>query len=172
MLREEAEGERFYELTHEYLITEIGTWIEPTDLEFKRAEELLQREMTNWSVHHLLIPRNRLAVLHTQRGRFTGVGSETWACLLRSAFVEDYQVTDWFKVASEDEDADVFKAITGLFISPTKEENRIVRRLAARTLGELKDARAVEPLVAMLQDEDKEVRQLAACARAEVRDPR
>ncbi len=53
-----------------------------------------------------------------------------------------------------------------------KDENMIVRRNAAKALGEMKDARAVEPLIATLKDEDATVRWQAAKALGEMKDAR
>ena len=173
LLRPEGvEGERLYELTHEYLITEISTWIELADLEFKQVEELLQREMINWRVHHSPIPRNRLEVLYPQRGQFTRLDIETWACLIRSSFVADFEVEDWFEAVSESNKLALFKAITSLFIAPLKEEDGLVRRRTVEVLGQLKDVRAVESLIAALQDNDEEVRKQAAQVLGQLKDVR
>ena len=42
---EEAEGEMRYQLAHEYLIQEIGGWLDPAELALKQTEELLQRQL-------------------------------------------------------------------------------------------------------------------------------
>ena len=47
-----------------------------------------------------------------------------------------------------------------------------VRQAAAEALGEIKDPRAVEPLIAALKDEDSDVRAAAAYALGEIKDPR
>ncbi len=44
--------------------------------------------------------------------------------------------------------------------------------MAAWALGEMRDPRAVEPLIAALKDKDYEVRVCAAIALGEMRDPR
>ena len=45
-----------------------------------------------------------------------------------------------------------------------KAKTVVVRRAAAKALGEIKDLRAVEPLISALKDSDKEVRKAAARA--------
>src|SRR6266568_1933156 len=129
--REEGEGEFLYELVHEFLITEIGTWIEPADLEIKQIAELLQRETINWRVHQLLIPKSRLEMLYAYRERLTMLDIEAWTCLLRSALVENLAFLDWVKTVSESDNLDLLKTIVEWLIVTLRDEDQDVRRLAA-----------------------------------------
>ncbi|MGB9872500.1 MAG: HEAT repeat domain-containing protein, partial [Anaerolineae bacterium] len=52
--------------------------------------------------------------------------------------------------------------VKGLIKALGYEKDWEIRRDAARALGELKDARAVEPLIAALKDKDSDVREAAA----------
>jgi hypothetical protein len=52
-----------------------------------------------------------------------------------------------------------------------KDENLGIRRMAASTLGNIKDPRAVEPLATALKDDDRNVRMMAAWALAEIGEP-
>ena len=53
------------------------------------------------------------------------------------------------------------KVIEGI-IATLKDKDGDVRWWAAKSLGELKDPRAVEPLISALKDEDENVRRTAA----------
>ena len=57
-------------------------------------------------------------------------------------------------------------------IEALKDKDRDVRRDAANALGEIKDARAVEPLIKALKDEDNYVREQAAAALGKIRGKR
>ncbi len=59
------DGESF-ELSHEYLIDEIGKWIEEKDRELKKARELLRQEMVNHERFGLLMAPSRLAIIKAQ----------------------------------------------------------------------------------------------------------
>ena len=51
-------------------------------------------------------------------------------------------------------------------------KNPFLARMAARALGELRDERAVEPLIEALHDRNEDVRCLAAKSLGEIGDPR
>jgi len=151
--REETAGDIVYELAHEYLVEEIGGWIDPADLAFKRLEELLAREVANWRVHGTLIPRDRLELLYRQRERFRGLDGETWTCILRSALHADLAVEDWARFAGETGDQ--------VILASVDDPAARIRRRAARATGQLGMADAIDPLIAALQDEDHTVREAA-----------
>ena len=189
--RDEGGGEITYEMAHEYLIEEIKKWIDLADLEFKQAQELLMREVANWRVYGIMIPKDRLELLHAQRERLRGLDDEAWECILRSALQADFAVEDWAKLAGEVgeklllatlndprkrvrwEAIYVLGVIWGLpEVSELVHEDNDVREAAAEALGTLGDPRAVEPLIAALQDENSDVRRAAAEVLGEVGDSR
>ena len=55
--REEVDGEVRYQLAHEYLIQEVGKWLDREDLAVKQAQELLQGTASWKQNRELLIPR-------------------------------------------------------------------------------------------------------------------
>jgi len=57
-------------------------------------------------------------------------------------------------------------------ITASKDKEAFVRRGAAVALGQIKDAHAVEPLIAALKDENASVRRSAAAALGEIKDVR
>ncbi len=189
--RDEVEGEIVYEMAHEYLIEEIKKWIDLADLEFKRAEELLRREVANWRVHGTPIPRDRLELIYAHRERLRGLDDEAWECILLSALQAEFALEDWVKLAGEvgeklllaalDDPREEMRraiirnlgAIWGLpEVSRLGDEDFDVRWKAAEVLGKPGDSRAVEPLIAALRDEDFDVRWKAAEALGELGDPR
>ena len=161
--RDEMEGEVLYELAHEYLATEIIKWVNPADQEFKQAEELLQRELVNWRVLHVRIPRNRLEVLYPHHERFKGLDAEEWKCLISSALAEDFAVADWTKTAGAIGEIVLFQAL--------KTADAEIRRRGVKTLGQIGSPRAVELLIAALKDEDRDIQEQAATVLREIRDP-
>ncbi len=56
------EGES-YELSHEYLIEEIGKWVDEHDRELKQARELLRQEMTNHQQFGLWMAPARMEII-------------------------------------------------------------------------------------------------------------
>src|SRR5688572_3252211 len=55
------------------------------------------------------------------------------------------------------------KAVEPLIIA-LKDSNSLIRKIAAETLGKIRDERAIEPLTALLKDRNKEVREKTALA--------
>lgn len=179
--RDEVKGKTAYEMVHEYLIEEIGRWVDQIDQAFKQAEELLAREVANWSVYGTLIPWERLKLLYAQRERFRGLDDDTWECLLRSALQTDFGVVEWARLAGEtgekvllialdDTDAKIRRRVVNALgklgtscaveplITALKDSNLEVRREVVESLGEIGDTRAVEPLSAVIKDNDWRVR--------------
>lgn len=192
--RDEVKGEVLYELAHEYLATEIVKWVNPADQELKQAEELLQRELVNWRVLHVLIPRDRLEVLYPYRERFKDMDADTWRCVISSALVEDFAAAGWTKTAGDIGElvlSQVLKTADArmrhkvvkmlgktrdpstikLLIAVLKDENAEVRWQTAWALAQI-GSRAFEPLIAALQDEDAKVREGAVWALGAIEDPR
>jgi hypothetical protein len=192
--RDEVAGQVVYEMAHEYLIEEIKKWIDQADLAFKQAEELLIREVANWRVHGTVIPKERLELLYDHRERLRGLEDETWRHIVRSALQANFAVADWARLAGVNrwgpliaalgnEGSNECRTAVATLINSgasavepltaaLRNEDHVVRRVAAGILGRLKDPRAVESLIHALQDEDNDVRRAAAGALKELRDPR
>jgi len=160
--RDRVGGETTYEIAHEYLIEKIRLWIDQADLEFKRLEELLGREVANWRVYGILIPEDRLQLLYPHREQLTGLSDEAWECILHSALEVDFEVLDWASLAGE----------VGIRLLLSRLDDEQEGTHAARVLGQLGDPRAVEPLIIALQDEHPSVREAVASVLGEIGDPR
>jgi hypothetical protein len=197
LYRDDIEGETRYELVHEYLTTEIVKWIDVADREFKRVEELLRSELAIWRSYRHLISLERLELLYPYRERFNGLDAEDWECILRSAIKAESDVgdefpgadvTDWVKVVREIDPTLLLNAIVEPLITQLQNKDSYVRKeaaeglakigkdgdvravepliaelqngnwMAAKALGKIGDVRAFEPLKVALQDEDKDVR--------------
>ena len=159
--RDEVEGEIVYEMAHEYLIAEIKQWIDTSDLALKQVEELLSREVINWRIHHMLIPRDRLELIYTQRARLGRIDDATGVCLLRSALQSNFAIGDWLQFVAH---STVQPLLVVLKDASLDAVNIDVRREVAEVLGKLGDARAVEPLIAALGDANTDVRREVAGA--------
>lgn len=141
--RDEMAGKITYELAHEYLTREIVKWINSADQEFKQAEELLEREVISWHLHHILIPKKRLEVLYSYREQFKGLKVKEWKCLLSSALEENFAIADWASAAGE---------IGEIFLLQTLEDSNVeMRRRGATALGKLGIPRAAVPLIVALK---------------------
>ena len=93
--RDEVAGEFSYEMVHEYLIREIGKWISQEDLGFKRAQELLEREVASWRTHGWLVEKTALTFIHQHRELLTDMTTEEIELLFRSAVEYQFSVDAW-----------------------------------------------------------------------------
>lgn len=172
LCRDEVAGQVVYEMAHEYLIGEIGKWIDQSDLAFKQAEELLAHEVANWRVHRTLIPRDRLKLLHAYREKLVGWDDDAKECVLRSALYADFAVEDWARLVGEhDAIASLLEfssragrrrdyAIESL-VAALRYDDRYMREAAAKALERIGEA-AINPLITALQDQSDLVRAAAA----------
>jgi HEAT repeat protein len=189
--RVEYRGQDAYELTHEYLIDEIRTWMDPEEQEFRRLQELLEGGVRDWRDYGVLISRDRLELLYQHREQFGGLDEESGHCILQSALAANFAVEEWARLAGESGETLLMEALG----SPVEETRRIaMRRLgaiwglpevsrlaeqdgaqrwrAAAALGDLGDLRAVQPLIAALGDQESRVRWRAAGALGDLGDLR
>jgi len=94
--REEADAEVRYQLAHEYLIQEIGAWLDPRDLAAKQAQVLLQRQLISWRQNSdILIPEAALRQIHQHRELLRTLQEEEVELLLRSALAVDVDTAYW-----------------------------------------------------------------------------
>jgi hypothetical protein len=153
---EEADGEVRYQLAHEYLIPEIGTWLDTSDRATKQAQELLQRQLISWRQNkELLIPEKALRIIHHQRESMPALKPEELELLLRSALATGFEAPYWSGRAKEGGVAMEEIAAEGL-----KSTNFRTRAGMVKALAELGDAFA-ESIVGLLLDEYPQVRAAA-----------
>jgi Sulfatase-modifying factor enzyme 1/CHAT domain len=158
-----AEGTSF-ELTHDYLIGEILSWVTPEDLDARRARDALDRGLTSWREHHWPLDAPSLDLIHAQRELLAGLSTDDLALLLQSAAAQRRYVEVWAPAAHR----------IGLDIWPILQPLLGARDLSLRaatvvaiaTLGEA----AIPTLVRALADKAPPVRTQAILALARMPD--
>jgi HEAT repeat protein len=196
--RWETAGIVSFEMAHEYLISEIGRWIDQNDLKFKHIEELLARETTTWRIHGTLIPGERLALLLPHREKLKNSDADARLTLYLSALRSHSEEIRLWAVTSLGQLGDsravgplidalvqyygsvrdsVTQALSQLgepavapLLAALKDEKIQVRSSAADALGQI-GGLALEPLILALQDEDQQVRSNAARALGQLGSP-
>lgn len=191
--RDENEGIPVYELAHEYLINQVTQWTTTQDVALKQVQELLEREVTNWRLHGVLIPQDRLELIYVQREYLRVLSEESWGCILFSSLYSNSHIEDWIKLITKFNEQLVFKALTAIpkqahrnsilrslgkiwmlpNISLLGAEESIERTKAVRYLGQriVDVARLIPLIVVMLKDENITVRREAAEVLGQLVDP-
>lgn len=173
---DEIAGEVVYELAHEYLLNEIQTWLDPKDSEYKRAEELLIREVANWHAHGTFLPKERLSILYKHRNKFK-IENETWRFLLSSAIEANSDIEGWSNLVSAagedilvaalmDSRFDVRLAIVSSLgriwnqsaVVSLGDKNADKRKTSLEEVVRLDNSHILDLLRVSLQDENEEVR--------------
>jgi formylglycine-generating enzyme required for sulfatase activity len=131
-----------YEMAHAYLAEEIIKWIGQDELEVKKAQELLQRELASWRVHGALVSSDRLYILRTHEA-YLYLDEEAQTLLLKSALAAGHDVGFWIG-QTENKEAAVRQTADALL------ENREARRKAADDLKVNLDTALRRPLVSAL----------------------
>lgn len=199
LYRWETSGTVSYEMAHEFLINEIGRWIDQSELQFKHIEELLHRETTTWRVHGNLIPDERLSLLLPYRDKLKNSDQDAQLVLYLSALNHrSEEIRHWaaesLGTLGDKRAVDPLintlvnyygkvrdsatKALTQLgkpavppLLAALKDEKILVRNSAAEALGQIGEL-ALRPLIAALQDDDEQVRSNAARALGHLGDGR
>jgi HEAT repeat protein len=166
--RWELEGKICYEMAHEYLIAEIGQWIDQDELAFKQVDELLTRELITWRVHGILIPAERLALLLPQRDKLKDADHEARYLFYLSALHHRTTEVSLWAIDALGQLGDS-RAIEPL-ISILNKNYGAARSNAAKALGQIGPA-AVPHLLAILGDENVHMRSGAAEALAAIGEP-
>jgi hypothetical protein len=161
LLREDDEsGILKYEMAHDYLAEKIKGWLDREELEVKRAEELLEREIANWRVSGTLMNIDHLDVIAGQSVNLE-LGSEAQDFLLCSASACAHEVAYWW--VQHTDPAKATELVTSLLLGANRERAREL----ADTLwpeGEPPNEaldRLVEEVVGQLNSEDTQQRQRA-----------
>ncbi len=99
--RDEADGEILYELAHDYLATEIGTWIGETEMETRMAQDFLRRGLEDWRSAKLLLRVEVMAFIHDRREKLGKLTAEEVELVYRSAVATAYEAPYWAEQARE-----------------------------------------------------------------------
>jgi HEAT repeat protein len=153
--RWETAGTISYEMAHEYLIAEIGRWIDQSDLVFKHAEELLARETTTWRIHGTLIPVERLALLLPHCEKFKDNDNDAQLALYLSALKHRSEEVRIWAVEALGQLGD--RRVVEPLINILENNYSVIRSRATTALGQL-GRPAIAPLLAALRDEKIQVR--------------
>ncbi len=92
------EGEKHYELVHEYLIPHISAWTTEEERARKLAHEMLDQGLTRWQNFHLPLYADELAIINTQRASLN-ITDETRALLVYSSVWADSYADYWLDQA-------------------------------------------------------------------------
>ncbi|MAT42187.1 MAG: hypothetical protein CL609_07585 [Anaerolineaceae bacterium] len=95
----ERDGIAYYELAHDYLATEIGSWLDEAEKKTRLARELLQRALDNWHQAELLIQPEILALIQERHTALKRLTEEEVVLLFRSALAVEGSAALWFSRA-------------------------------------------------------------------------
>jgi hypothetical protein len=176
--RDEIDDEPIYELAHDYLVKEIVTWLDQTDLAFKETEDMLRREVIAWQTKDTLIAQDRLELIHQYHALFSKLSTKEAELLCRSAVKHNFAIDTWAPVAQAQsvdiwpilqpalEDPDPGIRVDTVAILPALGETALpalaqamqddiprVRVQAIKSLESLKTDQARQTLYANLNDE-------------------
>jgi hypothetical protein len=142
-----------YELSHEYLVSEIR--VRPETQARKLAEELILQEMNNWRRFGVLLAADKLALIGEVR-EIIRLNAEAQEFLMRSALHVGCDVAYWVdRVNDVSQRIAVLGEIAG-------SDSHIVRRRVAVVLGTQQIPGSIDPLVALaIHDVDVSVRATA-----------
>jgi len=91
-----AREEKEYELAHAYLAEEISHWIGKDELENKRAQDLLQRELVNWRLFQILIDPEELNILK-RHIKYLSLDHDAREMVLFSCLEHGHDVDFWIE---------------------------------------------------------------------------
>jgi hypothetical protein len=98
---ETDDGERAYELAHEYVAQRVSSWVDEQEKQAKLVRELLGRELENWHHYRLLIAPEAFRLIHERRRVLPRLNADALELLFRSALDAGCEVDYWFKRARE-----------------------------------------------------------------------
>ncbi|MFW9997048.1 MAG: SIR2 family protein [Candidatus Odinarchaeota archaeon] len=95
-----AESEIQYELSHEYLVTRIASWMSDQERADQRAREVLEQGLAKWTRFSLLLSQDELTLINNQR-QALGIGKDELELLVRSAIRTGIDTEHWLERATE-----------------------------------------------------------------------
>lgn len=146
---------RQYEVVHDYIARKIDDWMTERQIEVKDVQDLLTRELGNYQKFGLLMQEGALRLIGAYRNELT-ISPEEMALIVRSALRREHAVGYWLGRIDELEE----------LMEPTlkdmlRDDQVHVRKAALRALGPHVSRAYLEELVALLDDEQEEIRELA-----------
>jgi HEAT repeat protein len=141
----QQDRERRFELAHEYLTTDIWSWMSKQDLQRREVEELVARELRSWCrFRHLRLGVDRLKVFEANAG-LLDTNEEALVLVLLSTVKHQRPAGPWTsliaRLGAEAQD----RAVTQLF-DYFHQRDLVQRREAAETIAHLDPAPVVRAL--------------------------
>ena len=149
------DGERQYELVHEYLATAVQRWLTDAELKARDVQELLARELNSFRKFGLLMHVDELRLVHDRRDMLK-MSRDELALVIRSAADRDFELEYWLGRADELTDRR-YPLLEDLLQSGPER----ARRAVARVLAEDSSPEAVPLLIDCLRHDDDVVRKEA-----------
>ncbi len=148
--------QRNYELVHEQLAEQVDDWVSEEALKLRDVQDLLTRELNNFQKFGLLMGNEELHIIDDHREELS-ISPEEMELIIRSAAANDTETEYWFCRADELE-----AAMSPILTSLLTDESPQIRRVTYRNLADLLHEDLIPALVAGLDDDQIEVRRLAA----------
>jgi len=148
--------QRNYELIHEQLMQQVDEWMSEEELKLRDVQDLVTRELNNFQKFGLLMGSEELHIINDHREDLS-ISPDEMELILRSAVHHNFEVAYWFSRADE-----LKAAECSVLSSLLTDENRDVRLLAYQQIGDHLDEDLIPALTTGLDDEQPEVRDLAA----------
>lgn len=147
---------RGYELVHEILADKIQKDLAGKELTTRDLQDLLTREMNNYTQFGLLIPVEELRQIDSARTELV-IGPDELKLIIRSALTAEHETEYWLQRLAElgSEKADFLAALM-------RDEHPQVRLRVFQALAEHVEPRLLRHLVHALDDDVAEIRTLAA----------
>lgn len=152
------EGENWIELAHDFLLSEISSWVTVEEYALKRAYGIIERALENYRTHHLLIDNDALDLVMPFGRRLSLTGEES-DLLALSLLSRGRTVPQWLAERAPNLQESVLTML--------EQENPQVRIVSIESCQDLKNERMKEKLKEKaFWDEDLMVRKAASIALA------
>jgi len=93
------EGESWIELAHDFLLSEISSWMNVEEYSLKRAYGIIERALENFRLHNLLLDLDALNLVMPY-GERLGLAAEESDLLARSLLSRSQPVPEWLALKS------------------------------------------------------------------------
>ncbi|MBD3225737.1 MAG: hypothetical protein GF313_13495 [Caldithrix sp.] len=88
------QGDRWIELTHDFLIDEVARWLSPEDLNLRRARAVIQRGVENFRFHQLLMDTDAIQLMLPFREQLALTDEEA-TVLIKSMLNRQMTIPQW-----------------------------------------------------------------------------
>ena len=127
-----------YELAHAYLAEKIYHWIGEDELESRKAQELLQRELASYRANETIIGDEKLNILR-EHIKYLILDTESQQLLFHSALEQGHDVTFWLEQLPDKQDGLEAIAVRLVIVNRTLLD-KILADLTARLQPPLRES--------------------------------